>query len=113
MCGVVRPAESLRSSAGLGLIHIRIGTQLFQRFLPLPFVVHQVEALAKDRGKKSGKSVSKRALKSPDTLALERRVSDALGLAVTVDHRGNGGVLQIHYRSLDQLDDVLRRLSKN
>jgi ParB family chromosome partitioning protein len=75
--------------------------------------VRQVEALAKDRGKKSGKSVSKRALKSPDTLALERRVSDALGLAVTVDHRGNGGVLQIHYRSLDQLDDVLRRLGKN
>jgi ParB family chromosome partitioning protein len=75
--------------------------------------VRQVEALAKDRGEKSGKSASKRALKSPDTLALERRVSDALGLAVTVDHRGNGGVLQIHYRSLDQLDDVLRRLGKN
>jgi ParB family transcriptional regulator, chromosome partitioning protein len=75
--------------------------------------VRQVEALAKDRGKKSGKSASKRALKSPDTLALERRVSDALGLAVTVDQRGNGGVLQIHYRSLDQLDDVLRRLGKN
>src|ERR1700704_2992647 len=70
------------------------------------------EALAKDRGKKLGKSVSKRALKSPDTLALERRVSDALGLTVTVDHRSNGGVLQIHYRSLDQLDDVLRRLDK-
>ena len=62
--------------------------------------------------KKSGKSVSKRALKSPDTLALERRVSDALGLAVTVDHRGNGGVLQITIE-LDQPDDVLRRLSKN
>ena len=75
--------------------------------------VRQVEALAKDRGTKSGKAVSKRTLKSPDTLALERRVSDALGLAVTVDHRGNGGVLQIHYRSLDQLDDVLRRLGKN
>ena len=74
--------------------------------------VRQVEALAKDRGKRSGKSVSKRALKSADTLALERRVSDALGLNVTVDHRGNGGVLQIHYRSLDQLDDVLRRLDK-
>ena len=75
--------------------------------------VRQVEALAKDRGKKSGKSVRKRALKSADTLALERRVSDALGLTVTVDHRGNGGVLQVHYRSLDQLDDVLRRLEKN
>jgi ParB family chromosome partitioning protein len=75
--------------------------------------VRQVEALAKDRGKKSGKSASKRALKSADTIALERRVSDALGLTVTVEHRSNGGVLQIHYRSLDQLDDVLRRLDKN
>ena len=75
--------------------------------------VRQVEALAKDRGKKSGKSASKRALKSADTIALERRVSNALGLTVTVEHRSNGGVLQIHYRSLDQLDDVLRRLDKN
>ena len=44
---------------------------------------------------------------------LERRVSDALGLAVTIDHRGEAGVLRIHYHSLDQLDDVLRRLEKN
>jgi ParB family chromosome partitioning protein len=49
-------------------------------------------------------------MKNADTLALERRVSNALGLTVTVDHRSKGGVLQIHYRSLDQLDDVLRRL---
>jgi ParB family chromosome partitioning protein len=55
--------------------------------------VRQVEALAKDRGKRPGKSVSKRVLKSADTLALERRVSDALGLTVTVDHRGNGACL--------------------
>ena len=27
-----------------------------------------------------------------------------------IDHRSKGGVLQIHYRSLDQLEDVLRRL---
>ena len=40
-------------------------------------------------------------------------MSDALGLTVTVDHRGKGGVLQIRYRTLEQLDDVLRRLDKN
>jgi ParB family chromosome partitioning protein len=35
-----------------------------------------------------------------------------LGLTVSVDHRGKGGVLHIHYRDLDQLDDVLRRLER-
>ena len=37
-------------------------------------------------------------------------VSDALGLDVTVDHRGEGGTLHIKYRDLDQLDEVLRKL---
>jgi len=50
---------------------------------------------------------------SADTIALERRVSNTLGLTVTVDHRSKGGVLHIHYRNLDQLEEVLRRLEKN
>jgi ParB family chromosome partitioning protein len=75
--------------------------------------VRQVEALAKDRASSTGKANKKRVVKNADTIALERRVSDALGLAVTIDHRGEAGVLRIHYHSLDQLDDVLRRLEKN
>jgi ParB family chromosome partitioning protein len=59
-----------------------------------------------------GKSARARkaAVKDADTRALERRLSDALGLQVTIDHRGEGGVLQIRYRDLDQLDAVLRKL---
>jgi ParB family chromosome partitioning protein len=75
--------------------------------------VRQVEALAKERAKGPGgsrKSAKKRVVKNADTLAVERRVTDALGLTVTINHGSKGGVLQIHYRSLDQLDDVLRRL---
>jgi ParB family chromosome partitioning protein len=74
--------------------------------------VRQVEALAKERGRSAGKSAKKRAVKSPDTLAVERRVSNALGLAVTIDHRGKGGVLQVGYRTLEQLDEVVRRLEQ-
>jgi len=48
--------------------------------------------------------------KDADTRALERRLSDALGLDVSVDHRGEGGTLRIRYRNLDQLDAVLRKL---
>jgi ParB family chromosome partitioning protein len=73
--------------------------------------VRQVEALAKERGKGAGKApVKKRVTKNADTIALERRLSDALGLTVTIEHRSKGGVLQVAYRNLDQLDDVIRRL---
>ncbi|AXK82446.1 ParB/RepB/Spo0J family partition protein [Pseudolabrys taiwanensis] len=48
--------------------------------------------------------------KDPDTLALERRMSDILGLDVSVDHQGDGGTLHIKYTDLDQLDAVLRKL---
>jgi len=75
--------------------------------------VRQVEALAKDRVPGSGRAAKKRVVKSADTIALERRVSNTLGLTVTVDHRSKGGVLHIHYRNLDQLEEVLRRLEKN
>ena len=50
--------------------------------------------------------------KNANLIALEKRISDALGLVVSIDHRDRGGVLSIRYRNLDQLDDVLRRLEK-
>jgi ParB family chromosome partitioning protein len=51
-------------------------------------------------------------VKDPDTIALEKRVSDALGLAVTVNHRDPGGSVLINYRNLEQLDEVMRRLAR-
>ena len=75
--------------------------------------VRQVEALARESGKQQGKKPRKaRAVKDADTQALERRLSDALGLRVTVDHhKGERGVVQVHYTSLDQLDVVVRKLA--
>jgi ParB family chromosome partitioning protein len=48
--------------------------------------------------------------KDANTRALERRVSDVLGMQVTIDHRGHGGTLHIKYKDLDQLDAVLKKL---
>jgi len=78
--------------------------------------VRQVEALAQERAQASGKSAKSRTraakAKDADTAALEKRLSDALGLTVTIDHRGQGGVLSIRYRAVEQLDEVIRRLEK-
>lgn len=49
--------------------------------------------------------------KDADTLALERDVSNALGMDVSIDNRDRGGVVMISYETLAQLDEILRRLS--
>jgi ParB family transcriptional regulator, chromosome partitioning protein len=55
--------------------------------------------------------VTKSAVKDPDTLALERRLSDALGLSVQIDNKGESGRLEIRYRTLEQLDTVCLKLT--
>ena len=78
--------------------------------------VRQVEAMARERAQKRGKKQTKgshvASNKDADMLAVEKRLSDALGLTVSIDQRRGGGTLTIRYRSLEQLDDVLRRLEK-
>jgi ParB family chromosome partitioning protein len=77
--------------------------------------VRQAEALAHDEGVPERKPQQARGgkVKDPDTVALEKRVSDALGLTVSVNHRDPGGTVQVSYRNLEQLDEVMRRLAKN
>jgi ParB family transcriptional regulator, chromosome partitioning protein len=77
--------------------------------------VRQTEELAHVEGVPVRKPQKARAgkEKDADTVALEKRVSDALGLAVSVSHRGPGGAVQINYRNLEQLDEVMRRLAKS
>jgi ParB family chromosome partitioning protein len=78
--------------------------------------VRQVEEIARETSGKGSKQTNDkaqtRATKNADTLALEKRVADALGLAVAVEHGERGGTLSIRYRSLDQLDEVVRRLER-
>ncbi|WP_374439996.1 ParB/RepB/Spo0J family partition protein [Stella sp.] len=45
-----------------------------------------------------------------DTRALERTLEQQLGLRVAIEHGERGGRVVLHYRTLDQLDDVLKRL---
>jgi ParB family transcriptional regulator, chromosome partitioning protein len=88
----------------------RLGEEIVTRGLN----VRQVEEIARQESGRNGKPRSRKpsAEKSADTLALEKRLSDALGLVVSIDARGESGVVSIRYRNLDQLDDLGRRLEK-
>jgi len=49
--------------------------------------------------------------KDADTAALEKRLSDVLGLHVAIDHKDQGGRLEIRYRTLEQLDGICMKLT--
>jgi ParB family transcriptional regulator, chromosome partitioning protein len=92
--------------------------QLAEEIVTRGLNVREVEAEARTRANKNGKKQTNgrharsASTKSVDTLAAEKRLSDALGLTVNIDHRRGGGTLSIRYRNLDQLDDVIRRLER-
>ena len=84
------------------------------------YSVRQLEEWVREDNAKPGDSTFDKQLKKDraraapvkdaDTRAVEKRLSDALGLAVTIDHKGEGGTVVIKYSDLDQLDLVLRKL---
>ena len=80
--------------------------------------VRQAEQMARkslDRPKSTARGPRLRPVSGggdADTAALEHDLSEALGLEVTVIDRNGEGELRIRYKTLEQLDEVCRRLSE-
>ena len=74
--------------------------------------VRETEALARKAADPKPKApASGRAEKDADTRALEGDLTATLGMAVSIEHKGqDGGVVTIRYRDLDQLDRLCQRL---
>ena len=68
----------------------------------------QAEKLAKGFGKKRRLAV---VPKDTDTAALEQSLEQATGYKVAIAFNGKGGSVTVNYASLEQLDDIVRRLS--
>ena len=73
--------------------------------------VRDVEKLVADKKPNKGGSKSKKpAEKDTDTRALEKSIADNLGLSVAIQHEKDGGHVRVSYKTLEQLDEVVRRL---
>ena len=76
--------------------------------------VRQAEERAR-RERTGGAAPRRRRSAAPpvdaDLAALERQLSDILGLKVQVVHKGAGGAVTLQYSSLEQLDMICQRLS--
>ncbi len=76
--------------------------------------VREAEKLAKkDDASKPVKPAAPKTEKDADTKQIEAELSATLGMKVSIDHAasGDGGKLVLHYKSLDQLDDLLQSLA--
>ena len=113
------PVQQLVRTGKISAGHARLlvgqpnAEQIAHEIIDKGLSVRQLEADMRKDGKAQAREVAGTSRgKDADTKALEKRLSDALGLDVTVDHRGQGGTLHIRYRDLEQLDGVLRKLDR-
>ena len=85
---------------------------LAKRIVEQGLSVRQAEALAQRGSEAAGTQAESRPKpdKDADTLALEKLLSDVTGLKVAIHHNQRGGEVRIAYKSLEQLDDLCRRL---
>ncbi len=81
--------------------------QLAEKIINENLSVRDAENLAKD---KRG-IIKKLKLKDPDTIDLENKISEKLGLTININHKGNkGGSIKIDYKTLDQLEMITQKL---
>jgi ParB family transcriptional regulator, chromosome partitioning protein len=73
--------------------------------------VRQTEALSAHPPQDASTPERQKRVRDPETDALERDLSERLGLRVEIAFNGKGGSVRVHYRSLDQLDAVIALLS--
>jgi ParB family chromosome partitioning protein len=91
------------------LLHVDDPEAAARRIVEEGLSVREAESLRQAR---TANRRRPRPEKDADTRALEQAMSDHLGLKVTVNHKpgGESGELRIAYTTLEQLDDIARRL---
>ncbi len=110
---VLSHIESGQLSAGhaRAIVATENPNDLAQQIIKLGLSVRQAEDLTREQSSKAKVPLSKE--KDADTRALENSLSAALGLSVSIDHKGRGGQIAISYKTLEQLELVAHRLSKS
>ena len=100
---------SLTAGHARALIATDSPEELADKIIKLNLTVRQTEDLARDKNASSKSKTIKE--KDADTRALEKQLSEVVGLAVSIKHKDKlGGQVIITYKTLDQLDEVIRKL---
>ncbi|WP_374546773.1 ParB/RepB/Spo0J family partition protein [Rhodoblastus sp.] len=84
----------------------KVASQIIEQGL----TVRDVERLGQQSAEETPRKARAQAEKDSDTQALEKLLTDLLGLTVRIAHRDDSGDVRIHYKSMEQLDMLCKRL---
>jgi len=116
---VQKLADQGKISAGhaRAIIGVDNAVELARMVLEQGLSVRQLEAIVRkqraDAEQPTGAPIAptpKKSKKDADTLAVEKQMTELLGLQVSIDETNGKGTITFSYSDYDQLDDVLRRL---
>ena len=100
---------SLTAGHARALIATDSPEELADKIIQLNLSVRQTEDLARDKNSATKSKTNKD--KDADTRALEKQLSEVVGLTVSIKHKDKmGGQVVITYKTLDQLDEVIKKL---
>lgn len=104
-------AGDLSAGAARTLVTADNPEKLAKKIVEEGLSVRAAEKLTQKKPSNRASSVAP-ATKDQDTLALEGDLSAAIGMKVSINHKGENGTITIAYGHLDQLDDICRKLTK-
>lgn len=93
------------------LITVEDPSGLARQIVEKGLSVREAEALSQQREAPARKVQASEPARDADTVALERRLSDVLGLSVSLNHSERGGRVEIRYKTLEQLDALCLKLT--
>jgi ParB family chromosome partitioning protein len=93
------------------LITVEDPSGLARQIVDKGLSVREAEALSQQREAPARKLPVAEPARDADTVALERRLSDVLGLSVSLNHSERGGRVEIRYKTLEQLDALCLKLT--
>jgi ParB family chromosome partitioning protein len=106
---------AISAGHGRALLAVAHPDAVARRIVEEGLTVRDIESLGKAPRApetKSAKSPAKGEVgKDADTRAMEKLLSDALGMRVSIRHQGEGGEIGVRYETLDQLDALCQLLS--
>ncbi len=107
--------EAGRLTAGhaRALLDLDDAETLAERVIKGGLNVRQTEALTRGARGRVSAPAGKLPARDPDTVALENDLAEVLGLDVQVNDKDGAGEVRIRYSSLEQLDDLCRRLTRS
>ena len=103
---------AISAGHGRALLAVDHPDAVARRIVEEGLTVRDIESLGKaPRAPETKSAKSPAAEKDADTRAMEKLLSDALGMKIAIHHQGEGGEISVRYETLDQFDALCRLLS--